>query len=137
MMNKLEAEKILNAYGAVIANTKGPFRNISDLPYPKAIIKQAFFVWIDAYISEIGKLPERLGGSLVQTYSMLDGFIDDQEVKRLQKTGEFLSRDDKIEPISKEIAMEYFEKVKKAISSGELFDEINEFIDAKYKAADK
>jgi hypothetical protein len=38
-MNKFEAEKILNAFGGVIANTKGPFRRISDLPHPKAAIK--------------------------------------------------------------------------------------------------
>jgi len=43
-MNKFDAEKIANAYGGVIANTKGPFRKISELPHAKAVIKQAYYV---------------------------------------------------------------------------------------------
>ena len=138
-MNKFEAEKIVNAYGGVIANTKGPFRKISELLHPKAIIKKGYLLYIEAIIKEFGALPKDMGEALVITYSMLDGFLDDKEVKSLNELGELI-KDKKTVDISKERLNEYCDKARKALRSGELFDEINEFIGAcylKYKEGNK
>jgi len=131
-MNKFEAEKIVNAYGGVIANTRGPFRKISGLPHPKAIIKQAYFVYIEAIIKDCRTLPKGMGEALVATYSMLDGFLDDEEVKNLNELGGLIREKSKSIDISEQRINEYCDKTIRALNSPQLLDEINDFIGACY-----
>ena len=66
-------------------------------------------------------MPKNIGEALVTTYSMLDGFLDDKEVKTLNKLSELLKDKNKTIDISKERISEYFDKARKALRSGELF----------------
>lgn len=126
-MDKFEAERLVKAYGGAIANSPGPFRNISSLPCPKAMLKHAFFVYIETIIKEYGGLSDEVGQPLVATYCMLSGFVSDEEVIELNKVK------DKIMSKSNDYRKKYTNKLVNAIRDAELFDEINEFIGECYK----
>lgn len=131
-MNKYQAEKIVNSYGAAIARGTdgGIVRRKSLLPCSKARIKQAYFVYIAAIIKEFGGLPKDMGENLVLTYSMLNGFIDDQKADEIIKIERLIKEKklDSNDPKDKEKMDRYFSYAMRAISDGELFDEINEYI---------
>ena len=55
-MNKFEAEKVVKEYGKVIADNKAPILKVSLLPHPKPVIKQAFFIYIEAIVKDYGTL---------------------------------------------------------------------------------
>ncbi len=72
-MNPQEAEKIINQYGALIANApKGKIAlNVFSLPYSPGKIRYAFFVYVEALINE-GLFDDTIKGNLELTYAMLD-----------------------------------------------------------------
>ena len=136
-MNKYQAEKIVNAYGGVIAKgtAGGIVRRKSLLPCSKARIKQAYFIYIEAIIKELGGLPEDMGEKMVLTYSMLNGFADDEEADEIIKIAKLI-KDNKIDtknPSDKKKFNKYSKYAMKSIRDGELFDEINEYIEECYK----
>jgi len=137
-MNKYEAEKIINNYGAAISKgTDGDIvRRISWLPCSKARIKQAYFVYIEALITEHGGLPEKIGTSLTITYSMLNSFLDEETADELIKIEKLIKEDilDENKPKDKEIIDKYINCALKQIRDDNLFDEINEFIADRHKA---
>jgi hypothetical protein len=134
-MNKYEAEKIINKYGATIANTKNVFKKQSTLPCSKARIRYAFYVYISAIIDELGYFPKDMGENLVATYTMLDSFVIDEEADRLNQLLKMIK--------NKQLNAENSEDKKKiegclslatnALRNGNYFDEINEYIDECYK----
>lgn len=138
-MNKYQAEKIVNSYIAAIAKRTdgGVLRKKSLLPCSKAQIKQAYFIYIAAIIKEFGSLPGDIGENLVLTYSKLNAFVDDKEADELNRSGRLI-KDKKIDnknPKNKEKINRYFNHALRSIRDGELFDEINEYIDECYKSA--
>lgn len=138
-MNKYEAEKIVNGYGAAIGKgtEEGRVRRKSNLPCSKAQIKQAYFVYIGAIIEETKTLPKDLGEKLVVTYSMMNGFIDDEqademiEVIRLMKAKKLKDNN----PSDKKKIDLLTAYSLTSIGDGELIDEINEYIGECYKKA--
>src|SRR3990167_2945996 len=94
-MDKYEAEKIVNAYGAAIG--KGTeqgtaVRLAQNLPCSKAKIKQAFFTYIDTIIKEFHTLETDIGNKLVTTYSLMNSFVKDEEAKELVKLGKKMKK---------------------------------------------
>lgn len=130
-MNKFEAEKVVNAYGAAIARgTDGKLiRRAVWLPFSKAKIKQAYFIYIDAMIKDFGILPEKIGGPLVQTYSMMKLFVDEDEAKELLDIEKrfYSEKLDASKPEHKKLLNRYASYSQKMMD-GELYDEIKEFI---------
>lgn len=136
-MNKYQAEKIVNSYGAAIARGTdgGIVRRKSLLSCSKAQIKQAYFVYITAIIKEFGGLPKEMGENLVICYSMLNAFIDDTEADKIIKIGKLI-KEKKLNNSNskdKEKIDRYFAYATKALRDGELFDEINEYIAEKLR----
>ena len=126
-MSLKEAEKIINGYGAAIANRVGMAGRKSDLPCSLGKIKQAYFVYLDALISE-GLLTQELGGNLVTCYSMMKIFVDDEEAEEINAI-----KTEGMEKASWEKKKQYVDFARERMRDGELFDEINEFIAECYK----
>lgn len=134
-MNKYEAEKIINKYGAAIGRDENAFKKQSTLPCSKEKIRDAFYVYIPAVIEDLGNLPKHIGENLVMTYSMMDIFVSDEEADRLNKIYE------KIE--NKELNIDNTEDKKQieelfaifipASRNGTYFDEINDLIEECHK----
>lgn len=127
-MDKFEAEKIINLYGGAIAKG-GVARKISLLPINKSVIKYAFFVYLEAGISE-GIMNEEILQNLISTYICLDHFIDDDKASLLN---EIMNRirnkqiDLTIEE-NKQLKAVYDEFMNLYLSRNNL-DEITDFID--------
>ncbi len=133
-MDKYEAEKIVNKYGeAIVKGTTGFVRRKRFLPCSKAKIKQAFFVYLEAIISETNNLPKEMGNNLVSTYGLLNSFIDDEEADELIEIGKMVQEHRYRFPEDQEKIDKYFKYGEKSIHDGELFDEINEYIGECYK----
>lgn len=132
-MDKIQAEKIVNKYGAAIANDKNFFKKKSSLPCSKAKIRYAFYVHIKSIVEEAGALPKNLGSTLVNTYSMLDAFMDDEEANRLNSRYDALKKLDLKEPDEKREFEDIGSRIFKAIRNGDYFDEINEYIGECYE----
>ena len=79
-INRLElAERIVSAYGAVLAHLKHVNTALpsSLLPYPKAEIKEA----IQTLLWEFDDVEQTVRNSLVQAYVYLEQFIADSDVE--------------------------------------------------------
>ena len=131
-MSPLEAEKIVQEYGAAIARgTDGKVvRRKSFLPYSTATIKNAYFIYIPAIIAKLKGLPKEVGNNLVMTYSTMNAFIDDELADELIEIEKLMSDVEKFKqnPDYKTLSDKYFGYVTKAMHDGKLFDEINEYI---------
>jgi len=134
-MNKFQAEKIINAYGGVIASSEKPFKKQSTLPCSKAKIRYAFYVYIRAIIDQMGYLPKDIGESLVATYCMLDAFIVDDDAERLNQVPDKIKNKqlNPENPDDKKQIEEYFFLIQNALRNWSYFDEINEYIMEIYK----
>lgn len=130
----LEAEKILNTYGGILADglEKGTALRKSSLPYSVAKIKQAYFTYIEGLIKKDGKLPKDFEYILVSTYERLNAFIDDQEADEINNIEKLIKSIDAIKVDTSKIE-KYFDYIAKKMNDGYLFDEINEFIAECYK----
>ena len=129
---------LVNAYGGALAKgtVQGTAIRLSrNLPSSKARIKQAYFTYIEAIISDMGKLRKDLGNHLVTTYANLNSFIDDEEANELieisigMKSGKY----DNGRPEDKKKIGKYMTFAVSNPFNGELYDEINEFIGECYK----
>ncbi|PIR85881.1 hypothetical protein COU14_02015 [Candidatus Kaiserbacteria bacterium CG10_big_fil_rev_8_21_14_0_10_44_10] len=72
-MNKYQAEKIINDYGGMIADTpEGDLvRDVFSLPYSPGRIRYAFFVYTEALIKE-GLFNDEIENNLSMTYASLE-----------------------------------------------------------------
>lgn len=80
-MNKHVAEKIINEYGGMIADTpKGDIvRDVFSLPYSPGRIRYAFFVYTEALIKE-DLFNDDIKKNLEGTYAMIDTrFVEDYQ----------------------------------------------------------
>jgi len=134
-MDKHQAEKIINLYGAAIANNKNPLKKRSALPCSTAKIRYAFYVYIHQLIKQFGHLPKDIGENLVSTYSMLDAFIEDAAADRLNNVAELIKHKQLSAENSedKKKIDEYFSLVLNAIRNSNYFDEINDYIGECYR----
>lgn len=136
MMNKFEAEKIINKYGEAVAQG-GIARNASLLPCNKSIIKYAYFIYIEAGIKE-GIFTEEFLSSLWGSYCCLDHFIDEEQAEVINKTFELVKNkqiDLNLEMNQNAKAI-YEDFVYNNLTSNKNLEEICEFIDVmknKYK----
>jgi len=89
-MNPFDAEKIINSYGSALSvGTSGIARPESLLPYSKARIKYAYFVYLENIIKQ-GLLSQEIGDNLVNTYSSLAFFIEDDECDEINNTSKLI-----------------------------------------------
>lgn len=138
-MDKYQAEKIINAYGAAIANDKNVFKRQSALPCSKVKIRQAFYVYISSIIHDLGGLPDKIGENLVATYSMLDCFLSDEDAERLNRI-QSLIKNKKLNAENqddKKQVDDYFSLVSNALLNRKYFEEINDYIAECYKKKGK
>lgn len=129
-MDKFEAERIINAYGKVIAESIGGVHQKSKLPCSVGKIKQAFFTYLVELSKNFGGIPDEIKESLVGAYSMLGSFVDDDEAEALWAIHRQII-DKKMnfnKPEDKERNLHYLRYVRNSVMDGKLFDEINEFI---------
>ena len=85
-MTPLEAEKIINAYGAALARgtNGGIARNLSWLPCSICKIRHAFYVYLRELILQ-RQLRQDLGDQLKRAYSSLNLFIADADADRINQ----------------------------------------------------
>lgn len=131
-MTAQEAEVIVNQYGGVIAETPpGSIkRKASSLPFSKALIKYAFFIYIETLV-ETNALTEEVGYPLVYTYGLLSTFINDDEAEKVNQLYRRANQNE----------LDWFTEEGKIVQdamrgvagSQELENEINEFIEACYQ----
>ena len=134
-MNRREAEDIVFEYGRAVSNISSVFKPQSSLPCSKARIRNAYFVFIQALIEEMGTLSKKTGEQLVLTYCMMDAFVPDDRAEQLNsiagkiKCGELIAA----RPEEKCQIDEYMSLVVSALRNARDHDEINEFIAECYK----
>jgi len=132
-MNPEEANKIIEAYKASIAKgTEGDtvLRRVSLLPYSKAKIKYAYFVFLENTVQKEGRLAGDLRNNLAEEYSILNNFVNDEQAKKYAKIYQDwqskksdLSRDKKDERLIKQ----YIAYIH-TLGSDDLLNEINDYI---------
>lgn len=74
-MDFTNATTMVNEYGRALLEGETA-RSISLLPYPKSIIKYAFFVYIEGAFPD---LDEEQIQALIEAFSQLDHFIEDKK----------------------------------------------------------
>ena len=131
-MTANEAEGIINQYGRVIAESSpGSLkRRASSLPFSKALIKYAFFIYIETLV-EMNGLTQEVGYPLVYTYALLSNFIDDDEAERVNQLYR-LANQNELDWFSQEGKIVQ-DAMRGVTGSRELENEINEFIQACYE----
>lgn len=134
-MDKYQAEKIINRYGAAIEADENVFKKRSTLPCSRARIRYAFYFYIPAIIQEFGHLPKGMGESLAGSYGLLDAFIADDDAYRLNKIGELIRNKQlsAVHPEDKQKIDEFFTRQQTAWFNFAYRDEINEYIAECYK----
>lgn len=76
-----QAEKIINDFGGAVASLpeKQAVLPLSSLPYPKAVIRYAYFIYIEELVKS-SLLTDDYANALVQTYALIDSrFKEDSE----------------------------------------------------------
>jgi hypothetical protein len=122
-----EAEIIVNQYGGLIAQTPSGSinRKASTLPFSKALIKYAFFVYIETLV-EMNALTQEVGYPLVYTYSLLSTFVDDDEAEKVNQLYRRANQNE-LDWVSHEGKIVQ-DAMRGVAGSRELESEINEFI---------
>ena len=129
-MDKIEAEKIVNEYGGVLASEAKAARRKSLLPCSKGKIKFAFYAYVKSLIDHFGSIEPNLKNALVQGYAAIDSFIDDKEAKEMNTLGKKLQNnelDNKV-PEDKKMINKYFAFVNATTFNTKARSEIEEFI---------
>lgn len=131
----IEAEKILNAYGGVIANGfgQGIALKKSFLPCSVARIKQSYFTYIDGLIKRDGKLTNDVNLMLTSTYERLNSFVDDSEAEEINEIFNNINNKIEKEETTNDLKTEKLRDYIKIAYDGTLYNEINEFIAECYK----
>lgn len=132
-MNAEEARKIVEDYKACIAKgTEGEtiLRRVSWLPYSKGKIKYAYFVLLEDIVRKEGRLGSDLRENLVETYGVLNNFIGDDLAEKYAKNyQDWQSKKLDVGKNKKDerLIKQYFAYTH-MLRSGNLFDEINDYI---------
>ena len=82
-MDKARAELIVNMHGAAIGADNKLFKKQSSLPVSRDVVRNAYLTFIYELIQDSGRLPEDAHRAFVWCYGLMDVFLEDDEVDRL------------------------------------------------------
>lgn len=84
VLNKYNAEKIVNDYGEVLSLENKIARRISLLKNDKEVIRKAMFLYLDSIFAE-DLQTDNIINALVTSYSFIDTFIEDSQADLINK----------------------------------------------------
>jgi hypothetical protein len=123
-MTPQQAEKIINQYGTALSKGAEPIaRPISLLPFSKAKVKYAFFVYIEELI-KLKKIDKKMHDALIQSYIAIDSFIEDNEAHEINQ----IAQKAKSEKLSKEEQERFQKFLSQAYTNENIVNEIGDFI---------
>lgn len=129
-MSPKEAEKIVIQCGeAFTKGVDGIARNQSLLSCSKAKIRLAYLVHIKELIKR-GLLNQKLGESLVSTYSSIGSFLEGNEAEEINRIQKLLKEK---KPVEDDLVKKFFDFATNKMINPELKEEINDYIAECYK----
>lgn len=132
-MEITEVNKIIKDYKTAIAKgTVGEtiLRKESLLPHSKGMIKYAYFLLIEDIITKVGKLKPEQREDFVESYRLLNTFIEDFQAEKYAKNFDQwqAKKSDPFKSKKDEMLIKQYITFTTYLKGSDLFDEINYYI---------